>query len=173
MQWAEEGEKPFFSFFFFFFFYKSRKKNVTNKTIPKLVNESGNVITDQNQILQETKTYYENLYSKRDTVSNINLKNEIPYTGVPTLSDEIKDNLEGEITYAELTASIKRMKNETSPGSDGFTSEYFKFFWNNLGRFVFRSINYGYKTGQLSITQKLGFITCIPKGDKPRQFMKN
>jgi hypothetical protein len=56
---------------------------------PKLVNESGNIITDQYQILQEAKTYYENLYSKRDTVSNINLKNEIPYTGIPTLSDEL------------------------------------------------------------------------------------
>jgi hypothetical protein len=48
------GRKNIF-FFFFFLFYKSRKKNVTNKTIPKLVNESGNVITDQNQILQETR----------------------------------------------------------------------------------------------------------------------
>ena len=94
-----------------FYIYLETNK-FTHKTIPKLVNESGNVITDQNQILQEAKTYYENLYSKRDTVSNINLKNEIPYTGIPTLSDEIKDNLEGEITYAELTASIKRMKNE-------------------------------------------------------------
>ena len=65
------------------------------------------------------------------------------------------------------------MENEKSPGSDGFTSEFFKFFWNNLGKFVFRSINYGYKTSQLSITQKQGIITCIPKGDKPKQFMKN
>jgi hypothetical protein len=72
MQWAEEGEKPSF-------FFTNLEANVfTNKTIPKLVNESGNVITDQNKILQEAKTYYENLYSKRDTVSNINLKNEIP-----------------------------------------------------------------------------------------------
>ena len=114
MQWAEEGEKPFF----FIFFINIETKNVKNKTIPKLVNESGNVINDQNTILQETKTYYENLYSKRDTVSNIILKNEIPYT-------EIKDNLEGEITYAELTSSIKRIKDEKSPGSDGFTSEFF------------------------------------------------
>ena len=168
MQCAEEGEK------LFFFYINLETKHVTHKTIPKLgVNESGNVITDHNQILQKTKTYYENLYSKRDTVSNINLKNEIPYTGVPILYDEIKDNLEGEITYAELTASIKRMKNEKSPESDCYTSEFFKFFWNNLGKFVFRSINYGYKTGQLSITQEQGFITCIPKGDKPRKFMKN
>jgi hypothetical protein len=134
MQWAEEGEKSSI------FFINLETKMFTNKTIPKLVNESGNVITDQNQIFQEAKIYYENLYSKRDTVSNINLKNEIPYTDIPTLSDEIKDNLEGEITYAELS------------GSDGFTSEFFKFFWNNLGKFVFRSINYGYKTSQLSIT---------------------
>ena len=95
-----------------FFLYIQKQKNLHIKTIPKLVNESGNVITDQNQILQEAKIYYENLYSKRDTVSNINLKNEIPYTGIPTLPDEIKNNLEGEITYAELTASINRMKNE-------------------------------------------------------------
>jgi hypothetical protein len=107
------------------------------------------------------------------TISNINLKNKIPYTGIPTLSDEIKDNLGGEITYAELTPSIKRMKNEKSPGSDGSTSEFFKFFWNNLVKYVFRTINYGYKTGQLSITQKQGIITCIPKGEKPRKFMKN
>jgi hypothetical protein len=44
--------------------------------------------------------------------SLFNRKNEIPYTGIPTLSEEIKDNLEGEITYVELTSSIKRMKNE-------------------------------------------------------------
>ena len=65
------------------------------------------------------------------------------------------------------------MKNEKSRGSDSFTSEFFKFFWNNLGKFVFRSINYGYKTGQLSIRQKQGIITCIPNRDKSRQFMKN
>ena len=45
MQWAEEGEKPSI------FFINLETKIFTNKTIPKLVNESGNVITDQNQIL--------------------------------------------------------------------------------------------------------------------------
>jgi hypothetical protein len=69
----------------------------------------------------------------------LNLKNKIPYTGIPTLSDEIKDKLGGEITYAELTPSIKRMKNEKSPGSDVSTSEFFKFLWNNLVKFVVES----------------------------------
>ena len=56
--------------FFIFLFINLETIFFTNKTIPKLLNESGNVITDHTQILQETKTYYENLYSKRDTVSN-------------------------------------------------------------------------------------------------------
>jgi flavorubredoxin len=71
--------------FVIFFFINQETIFFTNKTIPKLVNESGNVITDQNQILQEAKTYHENLYSKRDTVNNINLKNEIPYGENPLL----------------------------------------------------------------------------------------
>ena len=42
-----------------------------------------------------------------------------------------------------------------------------------LGEFIVRSINYGYITGELSEYQKFGIITCLPKEDKPRQYLKN
>ena len=58
------------------------------------------------------------------------------------------------------------MKNEKSPGLDGFTVEFFKFFWIDIGVFVLRSINYGYIKGSLSVTQKQGIITCLPKPNK-------
>ena len=59
-----------------------------------------------------------------------------------------------------------------SPGSDGFTSEFLKFFWKDLKVFVIGSLNYGYSLGSLSVTQKQGIITCLPKGDKSRHFLK-
>ena len=65
------------------------------------------------------------------------------------------------------------MKNNKSPGSDGFTAEFFKFFWQDLGDFILRSVNYGFESGELSVTQKEGVITCIPKGDKDKQYLKN
>ena len=65
------------------------------------------------------------------------------------------------------------MSNNKSPGSDGFSSEFLKMFWKELGHFIVRSLNYGYDCGELSITQKQGIITCIPKEGKPRQYMKN
>ena len=65
------------------------------------------------------------------------------------------------------------MKNEKSPGLDGFTVEFFKFFWIDIGVFVLRSINYGYRTGLLSVSRKQGIITCLPKPNKCRYNLKN
>ena len=55
------------------------------------------------------------------------------------------------------------MANNCSPGSDGFTAECFQVFWGKLGHFILRSLNYGYMKGELSVTQKEGIITSIPK----------
>ena len=38
---------------------------------------------------------------------------------------------------------------------------------------VVRALNWGFKKGELSCTQREGIITCIPKGDKRRDLMKN
>ena len=46
-------------------------------------------------------------------------------------------------------------------------------FWKDIGIYLLRSINEGFKKGELSVTQKQGIITCIPKGDKQKQFLKN
>ena len=55
----------------------------------------------------------------------------------------------------------------------GFTTEFFKVFWKQLGYFVLRSANEGFDNGELSITQRLGLITCIPKENKPKQHLNN
>ena len=65
------------------------------------------------------------------------------------------------------------MSNNTSPGNDGFTVEFFKFFWQDIGWFLVRFINHSYSLGELSVTQKQGVITCIPKGNKDKSNLKN
>ena len=84
-----------------------------------------------------------------------------------------RSKIEGEITEDEIAHVLKNMKNNKSPGSDGFTVEFFKFFFKDLKTFIKRGNNEGYLMGKFSITQRQGIITCIPKGDKPRHFLKN
>ena len=65
------------------------------------------------------------------------------------------------------------MQNNKSPGSTGFTTEFFKFFWSDISYFVVNSINYGFENKHMSQTQKEGIITCIPKVGKSRKYIKN
>ena len=73
----------------------------------------------------------------------------------------------------EIKTVFKKMKHDKTPGIDGIPVEFYAFFWNDLGHFLVRSIQAAFSTGELSITQKRGVITCIPKGDKPRELLKN
>ena len=51
--------------------------------------------------------------------------------------------------------------------------DFFNFFWKDFGAFVFRTLKYGYESGNLSQFQNQGVITCIPKGGKDRRYMGN
>ena len=50
---------------------------------------------------------------------------------------------------------------------------FIKIFWKDIGNFVLESLNESFNTGELSITQKQGVITLLPKGNKPRELIKN
>ena len=74
---------------------------------------------------------------------------------------------------SELNLVLKNMKNGKSPGTDGFTAEFYKFFWLDMKFLVLNSLNESFEKGELSVTQKQGIITLLPKGVKPRQYIKN
>ena len=50
---------------------------------------------------------------------------------------------------------------------------FIKFFWVKLRIFILRALNESYKTGCLPLTMRQLVINCIPKGDKPRDNLKN
>ena len=77
------------------------------------------------------------------------------------------------ISDSEIYTVLKNMKNNKSPGSDGFTVEFYKFFWKDIKNHIVAAVNHIFKKKELPISQRLGIITCLPKGDKPRQFLKN
>ena len=60
-QWLREGEKPSK------YFCSLEKFYYTEKTIRKLTRQDGQVITDQKEILNEVKGYYQNLFKNKDS----------------------------------------------------------------------------------------------------------
>ena len=81
--------------------------------------------------------------------------------------------MNGPLTLSELTNYLKKTKNNVSPGSTGFTNEFFKFFWRDLKLFVLNSVEYSFQNSRLSATKSLGIISIIPKGEKDKRYLTN
>ena len=158
-QWIEDGEKPSK------FFLNLEKRNAVNKIISHLTSEDGFEIFDDDGIHQEVYKFYKRLYSSHDFLLRDVDLNEICHHSVRKLSDGEAAGLEGPLGYDEVYHALRSMKNNKSPGTDGFTVEFFKFFWDKLGWFLVRSLNYAYSDGQMSITQRHGIITLIPNSE--------
>ena len=77
------------------------------------------------------------------------------------------------VSEQECYQALKDMDNGKTPGSDGLTSEVYKIFWEDIKQDVVASINYGFHKGQLSICQRRGIITLVPKKDKPTNLLSN
>lgn len=161
--WHENGEKCTE------YFCKLEKKNFIQKTITELIKDDGIHISDQSKILDEQKHFYQTLYSK-----SIFDCNDVSFFNHDIkLTQEQRDLCEGNITYKECGEALKLMKNGKSPGSDGYTVDFYKFFWKNIGPFVFRSLYFGYDTGKFSDFQYQSIISCIPKESKDRRYISN
>ena len=165
-RWICDGEKVSK------YFCNLESRNYVTKCMDTLRTDSGNLLQDQREILNETMQFYKKLYSRRQVI-NVNLNEIFKNFTVPVLSEVMKEGLEGPLTYSELLFCLKKSSNNSSPGYDGFSYEFFKVFWSDIGHFMLRALNYGINNGELSDSQKRGVITCIPKGNKDKQLLKN
>ena len=163
-RWVAEGEK------ISKYCCNLEKRHYVSKQMIKLIDAKGEEIKEQLDINKEVNNFYSNLYKAKDLEE---CEIEQLVTEIPKLSEEESRSLEGKITIEEAGTALKNMKHEKSPGTDGFGAEFFKCFWKQLGPFVVRALNKAFEDGELSTTQKEGIITCIPKGDKPRDNIKN
>ena len=68
------------------------------------------------------------MYKKNDNILNLNLDDILQPYNVPKLDEPAAELLEGPIKDTEIIEVLKNMKNNKSPGSDGYTAEFFKNF---------------------------------------------
>ena len=172
-KYAMDGERPTR------LFCNLEKYNGTQKFIPQIIKEVNDqevCITDQDQIETEIRDYYRTLFANHDHVSTVG--SPADYLGptadsFPKLSDREASTTKGKLTVEEMSRFFKKTRNNVSPGTSGFTGDFYKFFWADIKHFVVNSANYSFEIGTLSIQQRLGIITLLPKGSKDKRFLKN
>ena len=86
----------------------------------------------------------------------------------------IKNYLAKESSHQRNVLKASRQWRWVSPlGQMASQQNSIKFFWNDVSTHLLASLNSSFSKGHLSISQRRGFITLIPKKNKPEQFLKN
>ena len=128
------------------------------------------------EILNECVSFYQSLYSSKADADIRDDSVDCFFTqqqNEKSLNDDEKLLCEGLLNRKECSDALKSMKSDKSPVTDGLPCEFYKVFWNDLAELLINSLNYSYKTGKLSISQRRGIIKLIPKKDAELNAIKN
>ena len=141
-KWNLQGEKNSK------YFCNLEKRHYTDKLIPKVITEVGRELVDQKAILREQSKFYKNLYRTKNC-SITEGQNDVFFPSnqndqFNVLTEFEKDLCEGLITKSEALARLKQMKRNKSPGTDGYSMEFYLFFWNDISDYLINSINTAY-----------------------------
>ena len=156
-RWVENGERPTK------YFFNQEKRNYNKKTIRELRLQEESTTYNENEILDQIETFYKKLYTSEGNFSDEECDSFNRDLEIPTLKDEDRDNLEGPLTYDECRKALETFQNDKAPGEDGFTVEFYKYFFDLLGNDFLASLNVAHAKGELSISQRRGIITLTPK----------
>ena len=122
IKWYEEGEKNTK------YFFSLEKARYNAKTCHKILKDNGQEITDQQEILETQRQYYQELY-KEDTGILFDLEN----THGVSVPKDLQKQQQQQITKIELQQAIKDMNCNKTPGNDGLSADFYKVFWNQIG----------------------------------------
>ena len=168
--WYEKGEKSSK------FFLNLEKSNSVKNTIRLLsvAEKTGEVlITDRKKILNHSKNFYENLFSRKIDKSCEDCHSFLANVNTPVLSPlqlELCDKL---LTIDELFDSLSSMHSGKSPGNDGLSVEFYKKFWDVLKIPLYKSVIYSKIHGALSTSQRQAIIKLLEKKEKDKRFIQN
>ena len=144
-------------------FFNLDKSNYNKKTISELRLQDDSITRNETVILEQIENYYSN--TSDVTFSETAYDTFTNSVESPMLSEDVKEALEGPLTYEECKKILETFQNDKAPGQDGFTVEFYTYFFELLGNDLIASFNEAYEKGELSISQRRGLTTLIPKED--------
>ena len=105
------------------------KKKRERIQIDTIGNERGGITTDTTETQRIVRNYYEELYAKK--FENLGeMEKFVEKYNLPKFSEEAETQ-NRQITPDEIEIVIKELPTHKSPGTDGFTGEFYKHVMEN------------------------------------------
>ena len=134
-----------------------------DKTIKRLQKQDKRYTRDQNEILNEIKSFYVDLFRENTKIEKFNLNNYLRKYNIKKLNKEEVREMEGYLAIDELGITLRNTKNNKAPGLDGFSFEFLKEVWKDLKFCITRVINDSFDKGLLPLSLGSVLLHAFPK----------
>ena len=132
-------------------------------------------MSDFKQVNKEVENHYGQFYKSKIEENDLQQRFEsfVENLDFTQLQEHGNQELEDEIRIDEVRNALKSFQNNKSPGDDGFTKEFYEGFFDLLGNALLESFNAGFENGTLSVSQRRGIISLIPKAENSFTTLSN
>ena len=127
-----------------------------------MIDEQGNTLQKNTNILRECKNFSQKLYKKQKTCSDT--QKQLLQHIKPKITEMQKQKLTRQIQIIEIQQALQTMKNGKSPGIDGISIEFYKEVFDLLKKDlqdIFNYVLFEQKTTPKTWNQAM--ISLIPK----------
>lgn len=142
------------------FFFSLEKKIKEKKNINYLKMSNGKGITEKKEIISQVLQFYEDLYSAQPC--NVGAVEQL-LDGLPQLGRKDKAKLERSLSLQELSKAVQQQSTGKTPGLDGLTPEFFKFFWSIIGQDLHAVFLESFESKILPLSCRRAVVTLLPK----------
>uniref|UniRef100_A0AAQ6ABA7 Reverse transcriptase domain-containing protein n=1 Tax=Amphiprion ocellaris TaxID=80972 RepID=A0AAQ6ABA7_AMPOC len=149
--------------------YKLRKQQMEN-TIYKIKNpRTGQIEESREKIKECFEMFYRDLYKQPEAASEQRIEKFLNGLELSKVKDFQNEILTKPITIKEVNVAISKLKSGKSPGSDGYTGEWYKCLKSSLSTLLVRTFNWVLRTGETPPSWHEAVISVIPKENKDKQ----
>ena len=133
-RWIEEGEKPTR-----YFFHLEQERIEKNRVI-SMYDSNGNEVTSRADLDQVHVEFYIQLFSEEPV--DMTCQQHLFFQLNTKLTPAESSSCDGPISLEELAESVKSLSLNKSPGTDGFTLEFYLKFWHLLAPLLCHLYNF-------------------------------
>lgn len=151
------------------FLARKLRKQEADSTIYKIQDPKTKTTYYKLQEIQNVfESYYKSLYAKPEEQCDEDIDSFLNSINLPSISAEQNNRLKSKITVQEIHDAIARLKPNKSCGTDGFNSEWYQIFKDQLAPGLLSVYNWVLEKGEIPPSWREAIISVIPKEGKDK-----
>jgi hypothetical protein len=152
------------------FFHKVASYNRDRKFIWSIKDSSGEILSGQRALQDEAVAHFSRLYKKS---TNPDVPGMVTLASLFSkfVSEVEAAELFKPVTLSEIKNILIHFKSERSPGPDGWSTEFFCYFFDLVGLDLLQMVEDSRISGKIVGSLNSTFIVLIPKESNPLSFV--